>query len=99
MHLFKEQVMSKIWDVLIVGSGNAALCAGIAACESGSPRVRLAALQVCRAVFVHWANAGELPVQNSVDDAVSSAPPNGGHRRLIRTPMRGWVFSIPTELS
>ncbi len=28
--------MSKIWDVLIVGSGNAALCAGIAACESGA---------------------------------------------------------------
>ena len=28
--------MSKIWDVLIVGSGNAALCAGIAACERGA---------------------------------------------------------------
>ena len=28
--------MSKVWDVLIVGSGNAALCAGIAACESGA---------------------------------------------------------------
>ena len=28
--------MKKIWDVIIVGSGNAALCAGIAACESGA---------------------------------------------------------------
>ena len=25
--------MGKLWDVVIVGSGNAALCAGIAACE------------------------------------------------------------------
>lgn len=28
--------MAEIWDVLIVGSGNAALCAGIAACEKGA---------------------------------------------------------------
>lgn len=28
--------MDKIWDVIIVGSGNAALCAGIAACEKGA---------------------------------------------------------------
>ena len=28
--------MGKRWDVLIVGSGNAALCAGIAACERGA---------------------------------------------------------------
>ena len=28
--------MGKVWDVVIVGSGNAALCAGIAACESGA---------------------------------------------------------------
>jgi tricarballylate dehydrogenase len=28
--------MDQVWDVLIVGSGNAALCAGIAACENGS---------------------------------------------------------------
>ena len=28
--------MAKIWDVLIVGSGNAALCAGIAASENGA---------------------------------------------------------------
>lgn len=28
--------MTKDWDVIVVGSGNAALCAGIAACEAGS---------------------------------------------------------------
>ena len=28
--------MSKTWDVVIVGSGNAGLCAGIAACEGGA---------------------------------------------------------------
>lgn len=28
--------MGKLWDVVIVGSGNAALCAGIAACEHGA---------------------------------------------------------------
>ncbi|WP_435137435.1 FAD-binding protein [Pseudopelagicola sp. nBUS_19] len=28
--------MGKLWDVVIVGSGNAALCAGIAACEYDS---------------------------------------------------------------
>ena len=28
--------MDEIWDVIIVGSGNAALCAGIAACEKGA---------------------------------------------------------------
>ena len=27
--------MSELWDVIVVGSGNAALCAGIAACEAG----------------------------------------------------------------
>ncbi|MEM6306409.1 MAG: FAD-dependent tricarballylate dehydrogenase TcuA [Pseudomonadota bacterium] len=28
--------MSEYWDVIVVGSGNAALCAGIAACEKGA---------------------------------------------------------------
>ena len=28
--------MGKRWDVVIIGSGNAALCAGIAACELGA---------------------------------------------------------------
>ena len=28
--------MSALWDVIIVGSGNAALTAGIAACEKGA---------------------------------------------------------------
>ena len=28
--------MNKVWDVIIVGSGNAALCAGISAKESGA---------------------------------------------------------------
>ena len=28
--------MDKIWDIIIVGSGNAALCAGIAAKETGA---------------------------------------------------------------
>lgn len=28
--------MEQLWDVVVVGSGNAALCAGIAACENGS---------------------------------------------------------------
>lgn len=27
--------MDQVWDVIVVGSGNAALCAGIAACEAG----------------------------------------------------------------
>ena len=36
MQLYKESVMGKRWDVVIIGSGNAALCAGIAACELGA---------------------------------------------------------------
>ena len=32
----KELIMDKVWDVIIVGSGNAALCAGIAAKERGA---------------------------------------------------------------
>ena len=35
----------------------------ISACESGGSRVRLAALQVCRSLFVHWANTGQLLVR------------------------------------
>ena len=36
MDYARELGMTKPWDVIVVGSGNAALCAGIAACESGA---------------------------------------------------------------
>ena len=34
--------MDKVWDVIIVGSGNAALCAGIAAKERGAEVIIIA---------------------------------------------------------
>eukprot|EP00966_Prymnesium_polylepis_P057816 1339073-Prymnesium_polylepis.1 len=75
----------------------------IAACETetGSPRSRLAALQVCRSLFVHWANAGELSVHRSADDGedASSGATSGGsamdaYREWLHEKYRRFVAAV-----
>lgn len=51
----------------------------ISVCESGRPRVRLAAIQACRSLFAFWADGGELVLHfpEHTSAASSSGIPNG----------------------
>lgn len=51
--------------------------------ETGAPRVRLAAVQSCRALFAEWAASGTLVLSLTVDDAEDEAP---------RLAFRRWVL-------
>jgi hypothetical protein len=50
----------------------------IDACEKGKPRVRLAAIQACRSLFMLWADVGELLVRPPAEVASSNASEEGG---------------------
>ena len=51
--------------------------------ETGAPRVRLAAVQSCRALFAEWAASGTLVLSLTADDAEDEAP---------RVAFRRWVL-------
>ena len=57
--------------------------------ETGAPRVRLAAVQSCRAVFTEWAASGTLVLSLAADDPTSTGASEGESPRLA---FRRWVL-------
>ena len=57
--------------------------------ETGAPRVRLAAVQSCRAVFTEWAASGTLVLSLAADEPTSTGASEGESPRLA---FRRWVL-------